>query len=195
MKSQPTPYATAAEHWAEERDRLIVRLQRLAAERHPQPDQDLRYVAFLREREAALREGIDARLGATRVTGSQVPLDQLVGRLDLAHVERCVLIVLVVMTLLGPDGRQLLGQVEGSRYGGRLTVGLLCVLLGLDLDARADLIERLGRNRELIRSGLVTLGWEPETPADISESTLALTHQGLSVLMHRAPMTKITGER
>jgi len=194
MNSQPTPYATAADHWAEERDRLIVRLQRLAAERHPQRDQDHRYIAYLREREAALREAIDARLGATRAMGSQVPLDQLVGRLDLAHVERCVLIVLVVMTLLGPDGRQLLNQVEGSRYGGRLTSGLVFVVLGLDLDARADLIERLGRDRELIRSGLVTLGWDPETPADIMESTVALTHQGLGVLMGREPMTKITGD-
>ena len=68
------------------------------------------------------------------------------------------------------------------------------MVLGLDLDARADLIERLCRDRELIRSGLVTLGWEPETPADIVESTVALTHQGLGVLMHRAPMTRITGE-
>lgn len=194
MNAPPTPYATADEHWADERDRLAVRLQRLTAERHPQPDQDLRYIAYLREREAALREGIDARLAATKATDNPVPLDQLVGRLDLAHAERCVLIVLVVMTLLGPDGRQLLSQVEGSRYGGRLTVGLLFVVLGLDLDARADLIERLRRDRELVRSGLVTLGWEPETPADIVESTVALTHQGLGVLMDREPMTKITAE-
>lgn len=194
MNSQPTPYATAADHWADECDRLAVRLQRMSAERHPQPDQDHRYIAYLRKREAVLREGIDARLGATRATGSQVPLDQLVGRLDLAHVERCVLIVLVVMTLLGPDGRQLLNQVEGSRYGGRLTSGLVFVVLGLDPDARADMIERLRRDRELVRSGLVTLGWEPETPADIVESTVALTHQGLGVLMGRAPLTTITGE-
>ncbi len=66
MNSQPTHYYTAADHWAEERDRLTVRLQRLAAERHPQPEQDLHYIAYLREREAALRESIDARLGATR---------------------------------------------------------------------------------------------------------------------------------
>ena len=194
MKSHPPPYATAADHWAEEVDRLAVRLRRLAAERHPRPEQDHRYIAYLREREATLREGIDARLAATKAPGNPVPLDQLVARLDLAHVERCVLIVLAVVTLLGPDGRQLLSQVEGTRYGGRLTVGLLFVVLGLDLDARADLIERLRRERELVRSGLVSLGWEPETPADIVESTVALTHEGLSVLMHRAPLTKITGE-
>ncbi len=184
-------YATASCHVADERDRLVVRLRRLAIERRGIDPRDEHLVAYLRDREAALRSTIEARLAATREAGSPVPLDQIVSRLDLSHVERCVLIVLVVLTLLGPDGRQLLREVEGSRHGGRLTVGVLFLLLGLDLDGRADLIERLRPNRELIRSRLVTLGWEPETSADIVESTIALQHDALAALMDRAPITKI----
>ena len=99
-----------------------------------------------------------------------------------------------MLTLLGPDGRHLLQQVEGSGHGGRLSVGLLLIGLGLDLDGRADLLERLGSNGALLRSRLVSLGWTPETPMDTSESTLALTTEALSVLMHRAPITRIVGE-
>lgn len=193
MTATPEPYPTPADHLDEEVARLVVRLRRLAAERNPRPEHDAQYVAYLRERETALRDRIDGRLKATRATGEPVPLDQLAARLDLARIERCVLLVLMVLTLLGPDGRQLLRQVEGSRYGGRMTVGVLFIVLGLDLDARADLIERLRRDRELIRSRLVTLGWDPETPADIAESTIALQHHTLGVVMGRAPITKIIG--
>src|SRR5690606_6029172 len=135
------PYATASAYLADERDRLVVRLRRLAVERRGIDHRDEHILACLRDREAALRDAIEARLGATRATGSFLPLDQIVSRLDLAHVERCSLIVLAVTTLLGPDATTLLADVEGARYGGRLTVGSLFIVLGLDLPARADLIE------------------------------------------------------
>lgn len=193
MTSNPEPYSTPSEHWDDERERLVVRLQRLAAERHPDYRRDASYIGFLREREVHMRGRIDARLGASRASGKPVPLDEVAARLDLAHVERCLLVVTVVLTLLGPDGLVLLREVEGSRYGGRLNVGLVLILLGLSLDARADLLDRLRGDRVLIRSGLVTLGWDPETPSDISESPLAVTHTGLAVLMGREPVDKLTG--
>lgn len=194
MPTKPEPYPTAANHLDDERERLAVRLKRLAAERYPLPEHDALYVTYLREREVALRDRIEARLEATTATGNPVPLDQLAAQLQLARIERCLVLALAVLPLMGLEGRQLLRDVEGSRHGGRVSVALLLVVLGLDLEGRAELLERLRHDRELIRSRLVTLGdWIPESPADIAESVVALTHDALAVLMGRAPITKIIG--
>lgn len=194
MTATPEPYATAADHLDDERERLVVRLQRLAAERNPQPDQDAQYVVYLREREVVLRDRIDGRLKATRAAGNPVPLDQLAAQLQLARIEKCLVLVLTILPLMGLEGRQLLRDVEGSRHGGRVSVALLFVVLGLDLEGRADLLDRLRHDRDLLRSRLVTFGdWIPGSPADIEESVVALTHDALAVLMGRAPITKLIG--
>ena len=76
------PYQSAAEHWADECERLRTRLQRTAVERLPQPALDPQYAAYLRDREAALRDRITDRLKATTAVQGSVPLHQLAGRLD-----------------------------------------------------------------------------------------------------------------
>lgn len=180
QNSRNTPYPDDLSYVLDELRCIHVRARRVSL---PQggPDEGTE-IRQLRAEEVGLRRHIDSRLNINRKTGPALGLDEISRQHNLLEIERTVLLLSLLPVLGSEDAEDRLRDVSPRFTPAIVSPETVFEILELDDRKRLLALPLFTPSSRLVTSGLVNLGYEPDTPAAATGVGLEISWQGLAAV-------------